>query len=107
MIISLGVFNGIQTVTVTVDGRYPWIWKEHPYYAQLKQMARRGLHVKSQDDILLVHVRVDDRVWLVVPNDDIEITHGSYIVKLVGAGEWGIEQFATSEQAAARVAELL
>jgi hypothetical protein len=107
MILSLAPFNGVNTMTVTVDPRYPWMWKEYPYYAQLKQMAERGLHVKSAEDILLVHVRVDSRVWLLVPNDDIEITHGSYIVKLVGAGEWGIEQFATSEQAAVRVAELI
>jgi hypothetical protein len=83
------------------------MWKEYPYYAQLKQLAGRGLRVRSAEDICLVHVRCDGRVWLVVPNDDIEITHGSYILKLVGPGEWGIEQFATSEQAAVRVAELI
>lgn len=107
MILSLAPFNGVQTVTVTVDPRFPWIWKEQPYYSQLKQMAYRGLHVKSPDDILFVHVRCHGRVWLLVPNDDIEVTHGSYIVKLVADGEWGIEQFATQEQAAARVVELM
>jgi hypothetical protein len=107
MILSLAPFNGVQTVTVTVDPRYPWMWKEYPYYAQLKQLAGRGLRVRSADDICLVHVRCDGRVWLVVPNDDIEITHGSYVLKLVGPGEWGIEQFATHEQAAERVAELI
>lgn len=107
MILSLAPFNGVQTVTVTVDPRYPWMWKQYPYYAQLKQLAARGLHVKSAEDICLVHVRCDGRVWLVVPNDDIEITHGSYVLKLVGPGEWGIEQFATQAEAAERTAELL
>lgn len=106
MILSLGVFNGVQTMTVTVDGRYPWMWKEQPYYAHLKQMAQRGLYVKSAEDILLVHVRVDNRVWLVMPNDDIEITNGSYIVKLAGPNQWEVEQFKTSDEAAARVAIL-
>jgi Fe-S-cluster containining protein len=106
MILSLGKFNNIQTVTVTVDPRFPWMWKEQPYYAQLKQMSHRGLHVKDAADILLVHVRVDDRVWLLVPNDDIEITACSYIVKLTGPSQWEVEQFATQEQAAVRVAEL-
>jgi hypothetical protein len=107
MILSLGVFNGVQTVTVTVDPRFPWVWKEYPYYQQLKQMATRGLHVKSPDDILIVHVRVDNRVWLVLPNEDVEITNGSYIVKLVADSAWGIEQFTSPEQAAERVNELL
>lgn len=106
MILSLGVFNDIQTVTVTVDPRFPWMWQQQPYYAQLKQMSRRGLHVKDAADILLVHVRVDDRVWLLVPNEDIEITTCSYIVKLTGPSQWEVEQFATQEQAAERVAEL-
>jgi hypothetical protein len=106
MILSLGKFDGIQTVTVTVDPRFHWMWKDQPYYSQLKLMARRGLHVVSPDDILIVHVRVDDRVWLLMPDEDVEITHGSYIVKLVGAGRWEIEQFATQEQAAERVNEL-
>lgn len=106
MVLSLGVFNSIQTVTVTVDPRFPWMWQQQPYYAQLKQMSRRGLHVTDAADILLVHVRVDDRVWLLVPNDDIEITRGSYVVKLAGPSQWEVEQFATQERAAERVAEL-
>lgn len=107
MILSLGKFNDVQCVTVTVDPNYDWMWKEQPYYAQLKQMSRRGLHVKSPDDILLVHVRCKGRVWLIAPNDDIEITHGSYVIKLVGPGQWGIEQFATQQEAEQRVAELM
>ena len=106
MIISLGKFNGIQTVTVTVDSNYPWMWKERPYYAQLKQMAGRGLHVQSQDDILLVHVRVDNRVWLLMPDKDIEITRGSYVLKGSGPSQWDVEQFNTSDEAAERVATL-
>ena len=107
MILSLAPFNGVQTVTCTVDPRYPWMWREQPYYAQLKQLAQQGLHVQSAEDILFVHVRCGHQVWLIVPNDDIEITNGSYIVKLVAKGEWGVEQFATQEQAAERVHELM
>jgi hypothetical protein len=107
MILSLGKFNGIQCVTVTVDPNYPLQWKEPPYYAQLQQMARRGLQVKSPDDILLVHVRCRDQVWLITPNKDIEITHGSYIIRLIGAGQWGVEQFASQAEAEQRVAELI
>lgn len=107
MILSLGVFSGVQTVTVTVDPRFPWVWKEYPYYSQLKQMAQRGLQVKSADDILLVHVRCDNRVWLLVPNDDIEITCGSYIIKCVADGEWAVEQFRSNAEAEARAVELI
>lgn len=106
MVLSLGVFNGVQTVTVTVDPRFPWMWKEYPYYPQLKQMAQHGLQVKSADDILLVHVRCDSRVWLLVPNEDIEITRGSYIIKCVADGEWEVEQFRSTAEAEARTAEL-
>jgi hypothetical protein len=70
-------------------------------------MALNGLHVKTPDQILLVHVRVDNRVWLVLPNDDIEITHGSYVVKLREAGQWEVEQFDSNGAAADRVASLV
>jgi uncharacterized protein len=107
MVLSLGVLGGIQTVTVTVDPNFSGIWREHPYYHQLKAMAYRGLHVKSADDILLVQVRVNDQVWLVLPNNDVEITHGSYIVKCTGAGNWEVEFFSTQDQAAQRAIELI
>jgi hypothetical protein len=107
MILSIAPFNGVLTCTVTVDPRYPWVWQEQPYYAQLKQMARTGLRVKKADDILLVHVRCDGRVWLLTDDGDIDVTKGSYILKLVSDGRWGIELFATQEQAATRVNELL
>ena len=106
MILSLGVFGGIQTVTVTVDGRYPEMWQRAPYYAQLKQMARRGLHVTEPKNILLVHVRVDNRVWLLMPDKDVEITSGSYVMKRIEPNRWDVELFATQEEAAERVAAL-
>lgn len=107
MILSLGVFNGVQCVTCTVDPDYPDVWKDAPYYQQLKAMSLRGLHVRSADEILLVHIRIHDRVWLVLPEKDIEITHGSYVVKLIGAGKWGVEQFDDTVQASERVNALL
>lgn len=106
MVLSLAVFNGIQTVTVTVDPEFPDAWRKHPHFAQLKMMATRGLRVRVPEDILLVHVRVHDRVWLVLPDEDVEITRGSYIVKLVADGQWTVEQFVDPQQAAVRVEEL-
>ena len=106
MILSLGVINGIQTVTVTVHPKHPQMWKEQPYYSQLKQMSRRGLNVDDPKDILLLHVRVNNRVWMMTPDDDVEITRGSYIVKMRSLGHWEIEQFHSSRQAEERVAEL-
>jgi hypothetical protein len=107
MILSLAPFNGVNTVTVTVDPRFPWAWREQPYRAQLEQMAAKGLRVASAEDILLVHVRVGGRVWLVLPNEEVEITHGSYVVKLVAHGQWAVEQYATQDEAAERAAQLL
>lgn len=107
MVLSFGVLGGVQTVTCTVDENYALIWQEHPYYHQLKAMAYRGLHVKTENDILLVQVRVGTRVWLVLPNDDVEITTGSYVIKCVGSGIWDVELFATQAQAAERVVELI
>lgn len=107
MILALAPFNGVLTVSVTVDPRFPWIWQEQPYHAQLRQLATEGLRVKADEDIRLVHVRCGGRVWLLTDEDDIEVTRGSYIVKLVGDGRYGIELFASQELAAARVVELM
>jgi hypothetical protein len=107
MILSLAPLNGVLTCTVTVDPKWPWVWTEYPYYQQLKAMARRGLHVRKPDEILVVHVRSAGKVWLILPNEDVEITTGSYIIKCVGTGEWGIELFASPADAATRVNALL
>jgi hypothetical protein len=53
-----------------------------------------------------VHVRVSNRVWLLMPDKDIDITSGSYVLKGTAQNKWDIEQFATSEEAAERVAIL-
>lgn len=107
MILSLAPFNNVMTVTCTVDPRYPWMWREEPYYSQLHQLAGRNLDVKKAEDILFVHVRCNGRIWLLTADEDIDVTRGSYIVKLVAGKGWGIELFETQEQAAKRVNELL
>lgn len=107
MILSFAPFNGVMTLTCCVDPNHPNIWKEHPYYTQLKQFAYHGLHVKKADEIRFVHVRCNGRVWLLTDEEDIEVTHGSYIVKLEASGRYGIELFASQEQAAERVIALL
>jgi hypothetical protein len=106
MILSLSKINGIQTVTVTVDPKHAWIWKTSPYYEQIRRMAWRGLHVKTADDILLVHVRVKGQVFLITPNEDVEISKCFYLLKLVAPGEWAIEQYPTQELAEQRIGEL-
>lgn len=107
MILQYAPLNDIMTVTVAVDPNWPGVWREYPYYQQLKLMAHRGLHVSKPEDILIVHVRCDRQVWLVLPNEDIEISTGSYIVKCIGTGQWGVETFASPAEAATRVNELL
>ena len=106
MVLSIGAHHGLQTVTVTCDLNYPLAWREPPYYAQLKQMSARGLKVAKQEDIHLVHVRSAGRVWLMLPNKDVEITTLSYVLKLVAKGEWDVELFASAEEADARTHEL-
>lgn len=106
MVLSFAPLGGIQTVTVTVDPKYPEAWTKPPYYPQLKAMAERGLHVAQASEILLVQVRVNNRVWLILPNTDAEITKGSYVLKLNAPGEWDVELFENSEMAAERTAEL-
>jgi hypothetical protein len=107
MVISLGKLGGIQTVTITVDGKYPRVWLEQGYHNQLRALALRGLRVESQENVHLVQVRCNNRVWLVLPDRDVEITTGSYIVKLVNQSEWDVEQFATGSAAEARVEVLM
>jgi hypothetical protein len=94
-------------VTITVDGKYPRVWLEQGYHNQLRALALRGLRVESQENVHLVQVRVNNRVWLVLPDRDVEISTGSYIVKLVNQGEWDVEQFATGSAAEARVEVLM
>jgi uncharacterized protein len=106
MILSIGRIDGVQMVTVTVDGKYPLVWREPKYHQQLVRMAHGGLKVNDPDKVYIVQVRVDNRVWLVLPDRDIEITRCSYILKLARQGEWEVEQFPDSTAAADRVRTL-
>jgi hypothetical protein len=103
MVLSYGRLNGIQCVTVTVDPAHPWAWTLDPYHAQLKRMAYHGLHVASAEKIALVQVRTVNRVWLVLPDRDVEITKANYVLKLVAAGQWDVELFDTEGEARERV----
>lgn len=103
MILSLAKIGGVQTVTVTVDGKHPLAWREPHYHRQLQALALRGLKVNSAEAVHVVQVRVDNRVWVVLPNRDVEITSGSYVVKIAAPGEWEVEQFPDSAAAAERV----
>jgi hypothetical protein len=107
MVISLAPIGGIQTVTVTVDGNYPLVWREPEYHRQLRALALRGLKVDAPERVHLVQVRVDNRVWLVLPNKDVEITKSSYVLKLNAPGEWDVELFDTEEAAKRRVEAVL
>src|SRR4029077_13787778 len=106
MVLSYAPIGGIQTVTVTVDPRYPEVWTKAPYYPQLKRMAERGLHVVQASEILLVQVRVSNRVWLILPNTNAEITKGSYVLKLNAPGEWDVELFGNEVEARERLETL-
>jgi hypothetical protein len=106
MIISIAKIGGVQTVTVTVDPDFPLRWREPGYHAQLRALAKRGLVVDDPERVHIVQVRVDNRVWLVLPGRDVEVTKGSYVLKLRTEGEWDVEFFDTQEEAAKRTAEL-
>ena len=107
MVISLAKLDDIQTVTITVDPSHPMSWREPGYHRQLRALAMRGLQVERADRVHLVQVRVNDRVWLVLPNRDVEITTCSYVLKLVADGEWDVEFFHSSEDAEDRLADLV
>jgi len=106
MVLSFAVINGLKTVSVTVDPSYPLTWREPPYHGQLKSMAAAGLRVHKPEDIHIVHVRVAEQVWLVLPEREVEITTVNYLIKLMAPGLWDVETFASEGAAQARVAAL-
>jgi hypothetical protein len=107
MILTLAPINNVLTCTVTVDKQFPRIWREPPYYDQLKRMARTGMRVKTAKEILLVTVRCDGRVWLLMDDDDVEVTRLWYIAKFNGGGQPAtVELFDSTEEAEARVIAL-
>jgi len=106
MVLSLAPLNGILTCVAVVDRAHQNIWRQEPYYSQLKTMAYNGLHVKRLRDVLLVNVRYGDKVWLLTDKEDIDISRLFYVVKLVATGEYAVELFETQEQASSRVSEL-
>ena len=104
MILTLAPIDGVMTCTVSVDGKHPWAWREPPYYGQLKRMAFSGLRPSRPEEIRLVQVRAQGRVWLLMDDDDVEITRLFYIAKFVGSGNPAtVELFDTAEEAEARV----
>ncbi len=106
MILSLAKIGGVQTVTVTVDPEYPLKWREPHYRRQLEALALRGLKVDDPDRVHIVQVRCGSNVWLLLPDKAVEVTKGSYVLKLKQPGEWDVDFFDTAEQAAKHVTDL-
>ncbi len=82
-------------LAVYVDPGRPNIWRDQPSHAQLVEWARAGL--RSGAFRVFVHVR--ERVYLILPSRDVEITG-----KIIGIwprtdGEWGVRFFEDAEEA--------
>jgi hypothetical protein len=102
MVISIITLGGIRTFTVTVDPGYPLAWRKDPHYSQLRKLASYGLTVQRKEDLFIVHVRLPNKAFLVLPNSAIEVSNLAYVLRVQPGGKWEIETFPDSTAAAAR-----
>lgn len=82
-------------LAVYVDPARPSSWRGQPYHAQLVEWARAGL----RSGAFRVFVHVGERVYLILPSRDVEITG-----KIIGiwrrpGGEWDVRFFEDPEEA--------
>ena len=61
-------YGNTSNLVFHVDPGWPLSWRNEPYYSQLKRLARNGL---GHDGI--VTVNVGKRVFVVLPNKDVDL----------------------------------
>lgn len=102
MVVTIITLGGIRTFTVTVDPGYPLAWRKEPHYSQLRKLAQYGLTVNKKEDMFIVHVRLPNKAFLVLPNSAIEVSNLAYVLRVAPGGKWEIETFPDSTAAAVR-----
>jgi hypothetical protein len=102
MVVSILTLNGIRTFTVTVDPGYPLAWRREPHYSQLRKLSQYGLTVNRKEDLFIVHVRLPNKAFLVLPSAAIEVSNLAYVLRVQPGGKWEIETFPDSTQATLR-----
>jgi hypothetical protein len=72
-----------------VDPSVPDRWREAPFYRTIKAAARAGLTAPDGFNFC-TQVHVGHRFWVVLPDDDVDIT---------GPGKWEVLKFSSIEKA--------
>ena len=86
---------------IHVDPGTPDAWRREPYHSQLRAWALNGL--RGPDGVTVTtRVTVGRRVFIILPDDDVEVTDRHYAVAPVGPDRWHVFRF-DSEQQAKRV----
>jgi hypothetical protein len=82
-----------------VDPDTPTRWREAPYYTQIKTQALAGLH-RSSGTYFHTYVRVGERLWLILPDQNVELTgFAAHVVSPGGPGGWEVLGFTSMEDA--------
>jgi hypothetical protein len=87
MIIQYNEFNGRMALQIYVDGDYSTRWREEPYYADIKAMAFAGL---KSEVLVPTIVRSRDDVYVVLPDDYVEIDGFEFRIDQVGHDKWDV-----------------
>ncbi len=86
---------GGSMLAVYVDPGSPNVWRGEPYHAQLVEWACAGL----RSGVFRVFVHVRERVYLILPNRDVEITGRIIAIGRRPDGEWDVCFFENAEEA--------
>ena len=92
-------FGDASNFVFHVDPGWPLSWRTEPYYSQLKRLARNGL---EHDGIITVNV--GKRVFLVLPNKDVDfgicnVDDKISIKKIWNGLDWDVDVYKVPQHA--------
>jgi hypothetical protein len=85
---------------IDVDPGSPGVWRREPYWSQLRAWALAGLR-GTDDSVTWTRVTVGRRHFIVLPDDEVEITgdgEQTFSVAPVGPDKWQVIKFKDAEQ---------
>jgi hypothetical protein len=87
-------FDGGLSLIVTVDLSVPDRWRASPYYDDIKRTSGHGLKAAGVE-YFHTYVNVENRRWLILPHEDVEVTGKAHVVMKVSEEDWRCVKFSS------------
>lgn len=83
IVVYLSKREGVAAMVYAVDTASPNAWRAEPYYSAIKRSVLSGIRGEFGFQFV-VKVTVGDRVLIILPDEEVEVTRKSFSLAVVG-----------------------